>query len=243
MVDFSRVEGLLFDKDGTLIDFSGSWLRPIKEIARLVSEHAGDPALEMQLLVDGGYLPEEDRWAQDSTIAFDTSESLFQRWGRMTSPELVQSLVPEMREIVYESMHHLVPAIPNPGTLLSQLAQNYQLGVASMDDEINVNRTLEQLGITHLVAFSCGADSGFGLKPGPGMVDAFCRQTGLAPHETAVIGDGLHDLQMARAAGAISIGITSGASSADTLEPYADILLRDIGELGSYFNQDSQSGQ
>ena len=231
MVDLSRIEGLLFDKDGTLIDFSGSWLQPIKQIARLVAERAGDPALEMQLLVDGGYLPEEDRWAQDSTIAFDTSESLFQRWGRMTSPSLVRALVPEMREIVYQSMQHLVPAIADPGALFNQLAQSYHLGVASMDDEINVSRALEQLDIAHLVTFSCGADSGHGLKPGPGMVDAFCRQTGLVPHNTAIIGDGLHDLQMARAAGAVSIGITSGASSAEALEPYADILLRDIGEL------------
>lgn len=229
---FGHIRGLLFDKDGTLIDFSGTWLQPIKEIARLVSTQANDPELEMRLLIDGGYLPDEDRWAQDSTIAFDTSESLFQRWGAMTSPALVQSLVPEMRNIVYQSMRQLVPAIPGAGALFTRLAQSYQLGVASMDDEINVSRALEQLDIAHLVSFSCGADSGYGLKPETGMVDAFCRQTGLAAGEIAVIGDGLHDLKMARAAGAVSIGITSGASSAETLRPYADILLRDIGELG-----------
>ncbi len=234
MVDLTRVEGLLFDKDGTLIDFSGSWLQPIKEIARLVSERAGDPALEMQLLLDGGYLPEDDRWAQDSTIAFDTSESLFQRWGSMTSPELVRSLVPQMQAIVLNSLGNAVPAVPNLRDLFLRLQRQYSLGVASMDDAINVLQTVENLGIGELLAFHCGADSGYGLKPGPGMVSAFCEHSGLAAHQVAVIGDGLHDLKMARAAGALAIGVTSGASSAAALTEFADLLIEDIGELENF---------
>ena len=184
-----QLKGLLFDKDGTLIDFSGSWLKPIKEIASLVAAHASDPTLEMKLLLDGGYLPEEDRWAQDSTIAFDTSESLFQRWGQLTSPELIRSLVPQMQAIVLESLGTAVPAVDRLPEIFGRLAQQYRLGVASMDDEINVKQTVNVLGIEEMLVFQCGADSGFGLKPEPGMVEAFCRQTGLEAHQVAVMLD------------------------------------------------------
>ena len=226
-----NIKGLLFDKDGTLIDFSGSWLKPMKSIAQLVAERAERPELAMQLLIDGGYLPESDSWAKDSAIAFDTSEVILGRWSAMTSRDLIESLLPEIQDIIHRSLADAVPVIEDTAGLFSRLRSHYLLGVASMDDVRNVEQTLEVLGIHAYLDFYCGADSGHGLKPGPGMVDAFCRQTHLEPAQVAVIGDSLHDLHMASAAGAMAIGVRDGASSETTLAPHADALINHIGDL------------
>jgi phosphoglycolate phosphatase len=119
----------------------------------------------------------------------------------------------------------------NMAALFTQLTRHYTLGVASMDDEINVKQTLHGLGLHDTMTFYCGADSGHGIKPGPGMVHAFCEQVNLAPQQVAVIGDAVHDLKMARAAGSVAIGVLSGASSEQTLSEHADILITDIGSL------------
>ena len=63
------------------------------------------------------------------------------------------------------------------------------------------------------------------------MVEAFCKHTKFAAPDIAVIGDSLHDLKMARAAGAIAIGVLSGASSEQTLAAHADYLFPDIAAL------------
>jgi phosphoglycolate phosphatase len=50
-----RPRGLLFDKDGTLLDFHASW-QPVNDIAiRFAAQ--GDPALEARLRTAGGLHP------------------------------------------------------------------------------------------------------------------------------------------------------------------------------------------
>ena len=231
MNNLNHIKGLLFDKDGTLIDFSASWLQPMKDVTGLIAERSGQADLQLKLLLDGGYEPESDTWAKDSAIAFETSENIYKRWASMVGTELIESLLPEMQAIIYASLKNAAPVVENMTGLFTQLTRNYTLGVASMDDETNVIQTLDGLGLHEHIDFYCGADSGFGIKPGPGMVLAFCEQVKLAPEQVAVIGDSTHDLKMARAAGAVSIGVLSGASSEQTLSEHADILMQDIGKL------------
>jgi phosphoglycolate phosphatase len=48
----------------------------------------------------------------------------------------------------------------------------------------------------------------------------------------AVVGDNLHDLEMARAAGAgLAVGVLSGTSAIDELGPHADHVIASIAEL------------
>jgi phosphoglycolate phosphatase len=46
-----------------------------------------------------------------------------------------------------------------------------------------------------------------------------------------MVGDTLHDLDAARAAGAIAVAVLSGPAAREALEPRADHVLDDIGGL------------
>ena len=73
-----------------------------------------------------------------------------------------------------------------------------------------------------------GYDFGFGGKPHPGMVLAFAATCHCRPDEVALIGDTLHDLRAARAAGAASIAVLTGptrAAARPDLEPHADHVI------------------
>ena len=83
-------------------------------------------------------------------------------------------------------------------------------------------------------AFVAGYDSGHGAKPGPGMLEAFCRETGLAPGACAMVGDSGHDLASARAAGMVRVAVLTGPASAADLAPFADVVLPDIGRLPAW---------
>jgi phosphoglycolate phosphatase len=90
------------------------------------------------------------------------------------------------------------------------------------------------MGLIPLLGFIAGYDSGYGSKPDPGMVTAFAEQHALATHEVALVGDSLHDLVAARAAGAVSVAVLTGPRKRDAaaeLERHADHVLGSIADL------------
>ncbi len=86
--------------------------------------------------------------------------------------------------------------------------------------------------ILDLFEFRVGCDSGFGGKPDPRMVLAFCAALGVPPSAVAVVGDAAHDLIMGRAAGVgLTVGVLAGTSGREDLEPYADRIVDELGDL------------
>ena len=51
-----------------------------------------------------------------------------------------------------------------------------KVGLATMDSSAAAEAQLAAFGVRRLMDFVCGYDSGYGHKPGPGMVEAFCRE-------------------------------------------------------------------
>jgi len=79
--------------------------------------------------------------------------------------------------------------------------------------------------------FIAGFDSGHGAKPGPGMLLAFARACGLAPHQVLMVGDSRHDLAAGRAAGMPTLAVLTGVAEAGDLADLADAVRPDIGHL------------
>ena len=70
------------------------------------------------------------------------------------------------------------------------------------------------------------------VDPAPDAFLHLCGLLGVAPERTAMVGDSLMDLQMARAAGAGRvIGVLSGVGVRAELEPLADVVIPSIGDL------------
>ena len=70
-------------------------------------------------------------------------------------------------------------------------------------------------------------------KPHPAMVLECCAELGIDPAETIVVGDAIHDIGMALAAGAEAIGVPWGAGSPEALmDAGAARIAADVPELG-----------
>ena len=130
--------------------------------------------------------------------------------------------------------------IPDPVALAQPLAdlpalfgavraRGIRIAVATTDDRTPTLATLEALGIATLVdALACG-DDGRPIKPAPDAILALCRELGIAPAQTAMVGDTTADLRMGRAAGVgLNIGVLSGVGAAEQLAPLADMLLPSV---------------
>lgn len=232
----TKLKGVLFDKDGTLIDYARTWV-PINVRA---AEHAaaGDAELQARLLALGGHDPDTHTVAGGSLLAAGHTGEIAEAWVGAGAPHAHERLVKALDAIFTEGAEGSV-AVTDLAALFERLmARGLDVGVATSDSAAGAKATLKSVGLAGHTFFVAGYDSGHGGKPQPGMVLAFCKANGLDPSEVAVVGDNLHDIRMGRAAGcALCIGVLTGTASQEELAAEADHVIGGIDQLEALFDQ------
>ena len=225
------IRGLLFDKDGTLFDFAATWSGVVEETLAALTTDA--EVLERMARAIG-YDRTGPAFVPGSPVVAGTG-------GEIAA--ILATHVPGLSAAAIEdAMNHaaqavaagaMVPAVPDlPGFLAGLRTAGYRLGIATHDTEAAARTHMEVLGAHDHFDFIAGYDSGHGHKPGPGMLLAFAAATGLTPAEIAMIGDSVHDLGVAPAAGAaLAIGVLTGPATQADLAPHADHVLDSIADL------------
>jgi phosphoglycolate phosphatase len=225
------IRGILFDKDGTVIDYWRTWVPINRKVALYAAR--GEQALADELLRLGGQDPATDRVLPGSPLAagdyHDIAVAFAAHPGIEATPELRAGI-----ERIFRSGGALHSSlIAGARETIGELkCRGFRIGLATNDSEGGLEASLLQHDILELFDFAAGCDSGFGAKPDPGMATAFCSAVGIAAAEAAVIGDAVHDLAMGRAAGfGLNIGVLSGTSARVDLEGYADLILDCMNDL------------
>jgi phosphoglycolate phosphatase len=223
------LQAILFDKDGTLIDYERTWAPINMEAARLAA--AGDEKLAQKLLRAGGVDPQTGRTRADSLFASGNTIEIAEGLIAEGSPFEPTVLTGRLDALFRLTASRAVPLTDLPSLFSALRASNIAIGIASSDSEAAIRTTVRSLNISELVGFVCGYDSGHGIKPEPGMVQAFCAVTGSQPSRVAVIGDNRHDMVMARAAGAIAVAVLSGTGTKETLKDCCDVCIAGVDKL------------
>lgn len=226
----ARLAGILFDKDGTLVDFHRTW----SSLIRRATAHAagGDPELTDRLLDLGGMDPETGITRADTLFASGNTLEIVEAFLAAGAPLDRQAMIHDLDAFFIGAAASAVPIADTPDVFGRLRRRGLRLGVASSDNASSIAETAKVLGIAEHVEFIAGYDSGHGVKPNAGMFLAFCAAVGLAPDTVAMVGDNRHDMEMGRAAGAgMTIAVLSGTGTRETLAPVADICLESIADL------------
>ncbi len=226
------IKGLIFDKDGTLFDFNATW--GAWAGLMIQQETQGDPERISALANVMGYDMDTRQFLPGSVVIASTVEETASAMSTVLPGETHDTLIPRMNAAAGAvEQVQAVPLIPYFDGLKSR---NLKLGIATNDAEEPALMNLTSAGVRDHFDFVAGYDSGYGSKPGPGQLLAFCAQTGLNPRHCAMIGDSTHDLEAGHAAGMITIGVLTGPAIADELTPYADVVLPDIGHIPGWLD-------
>ena len=229
----SRFQGIVFDKDGTLFDFSATWVVWAQGLLDRLSE--GDPAQAARLGAAIGFDIVQGRFATDSIVIAHTAGEI--------AAVLAQAMPGTSAESVLEKINAeaavatQVPAVPLVPFLQTLRGAGYRLGVATNDAEMPARAHLNQAGVAQMFDFIAGFDSGYGGKPAAGQLMAFAHQMGLDPAACVMVGDSAHDLHAGRAAGMACVGVLTGIAQHADLAPFADVVLPDIGHLPEWLEQ------
>lgn len=224
------IKGVLFDKDGTLIDFTETFGPATAAVIRTLANGDELTAHKMAQAVD--FDLEEQLFAPTSVIIAGTCAEQAEIWGQVINRNDTKELADELDTLFARYATEFVsPFVPTSLVLEYLTNSSIAIGLGTNDSEIGARNQLEKMGFTDKFEFIAGYDSGHGPKPEPGMVSAFIRHIGAEPHQVLMVGDSTHDMHSAKAAGAIAVAVTTGMATADDLRPHADHVLSGIHEL------------
>lgn len=233
-----KIKAILFDKDGTLVDFRATWLPAYRAVAALAAEAAGDEAIADRVLRLAGYDPATDILDPASLLASGTTAEICELWAREAGATDVVCLAQRLHDAMEHHATRFAAPVGDglPALFLRLRACGLALGIATMDSESVARATADALGLTDKLDFICGYDSGYGVKPDPGMILAYCSVNGITPEQVMMVGDTDRDMAMARAAGAgLAVGVLTGATPRDRLAPICDCVLDHVFAIETQF--------
>lgn len=227
----SMIDGIVFDKDGTLFDFRRTWEAWTQ---RVLVRLAPSPDHVEVMGAAIGFDTLSQRFARDSVVIAGTPEEIVDALAphlpEMSQPDILMTLNAEAAQAP------LAEAAPLGSLMRDLKARGLRLGVATNDAEAPARAHLNAAGILDDFDFVAGCDSGHGAKPGTGQLMAFAQQLLLNPARCVMVGDSLHDLHAGQSAGFRTVGVLTGMAGADDLGPHATVVLPHIGHLPKWLD-------
>lgn len=224
---------ILFDKDGTLLDFERTWGPAVESVLRHLAH--GDDNLFRMLAAATGFDAQERRFLSDSPLIGEPTSVFARPWASLLGRPADVAFLAEIDKLLCEATtRHLTP-LGDPKAILGELAaRGYRLGLMTNDAEATARAHAKKLGIAPLLAFVIGYDSGFGAKPEAGPVLAFAAATGVAVTEIVVVGDTALDVAAAKAAGAQAVVVLTGPAQPDPRQIAADGVMASLADLPAW---------
>ncbi len=109
------------------------------------------------------------------------------------------------------------------GMLVQLNEAGYRLAVATGKTRTGLQEALQATGTEELFCITRCADE-TASKPDPRMINEIIQHTSTAKERSLMVGDSIHDLQMARNAHISAMAVSCGAHSAEYLQQYNPLL-------------------
>jgi phosphoglycolate phosphatase len=215
-----RYELLVFDWDGTLIDSAGAIVWCIQSACRDLGLPVPDDARASHVIGLG---------LQDA-LAYAIPGLAPAEYGRVVERYRYHFLARDPQ----------IPLFPGTETMLAGLRERgHVLAIATGKSRAGLARALDSTGLKLLFAASRCADQ-CTPKPAPDMLLELMAELGTNDANTLMIGDTVHDLQMAVHAGVPAVAVSYGAhakADLDALAPRA--CLDSIDELTQWLTRNA----
>jgi phosphoglycolate phosphatase len=210
-----RYELLVFDWDGTLIDSAGAIVWCIQSACRDLGLPVPDDARASHVIGLG---------LQDA-LAYAIPGLAPTEYGRVVERYRYHFLARDPQ----------IPLFPGTEAMLAGLRERgHVLAIATGKSRAGLARALDNTGLKSMFASSRCADQ-CTPKPAPDMLLELMDELGTSDANTLMIGDTVHDLQMAAHAGVPAVAVSYGAHAKADLDALAPLAcLENIDELSSW---------
>jgi phosphoglycolate phosphatase len=210
-----KIQGVLFDKDGTLIEVNATWVPIYREILKELC--ATDEAGAEALMQRAGYDPARGKFAAGSLLKGEAFEAR------------VHHMDHGYTHLVRDKLTPLMPLEP---LLVELRGMGLKLGVATNDSHVSAKAHMAHVGVIEHFDDIIAADTVAVPKPSGNMIAKFADITGLPAASLAMVGDNHHDMEEARAGGAgLAIAVLSGNAAREDIAHLADYTIESVADL------------
>ncbi|MBE0497056.1 MAG: HAD family hydrolase [Campylobacterales bacterium] len=247
MKQLNRVKGILFDKDGTLIEFEKFWHEVIKEVFfSLERAYDLDEDLVISLKQYSGVL--EHGFKPESLIQYQSTSEIAKAWSLflIEASEKIRLKYQGDSSACANDLYSLIDEIsargefvavsmPSAEVVLKRLKkEGFVLGIATADTKQSTIKSLKETGLLDYFDF-LGCDDGTTLpKPNPNLGVAFEEAMRLKQGEYVMVGDSLSDYEFSKNCQIPFIGIRSHYGNLSDLKEDVQ-LIESLDELLEVF--------
>ena len=238
--DDIMIKAIIFDKDGTLIDFDSFWITvsvnainhilrklnrkdiPLEEI--LISIGVKDGVTDIDgLLCKGTY----------EQIAVAINDILKKYECNISEDEIIQMVLDAYN--LNADSGEVKATCANIKQVLTDLKnKGISLAVVTTDNPEITHKCLEKLEIELLFDKIYTDDKIHPVKPDPYCALDFCKLTGAGKDEIIMVGDTMTDVRFARNAGICVVGVGETEEKRSRLCDHADAVFPDISYIFEY---------
>lgn len=232
-----KTKGVIFDKDGTLLDFEALWT----EVAFYALRHIFKQLDISEKWYTGALRAigvKEDGADVDGVLCKGTYGDVSQTLHGYFTENGIQTQWKQVYAVTVDAFHKsadkgkIAPTCPDiRGTLNALKSLGIKLAVMTSDDTFVTEKCLRALGIDDLFDVIYTDDGTHPNKPDPYCINAFCEAFGLKKEEVAMVGDSLTDVTFAKNGGVFAVGVAKTKENAMFLTGKADVVVHDISLL------------
>lgn len=232
-----RTKAIIFDKDGTLMDFDSFWVTVTHNVIEELKEEMG--------IMD---VPKEEIWKAlgvengVSNINGILCHGTYKQMGVIMHNVLkrygCKFSVAHLTECMVDSYHRnydkgiIKPTCDNIYEVLCRLkCYGVKLVVVTTDDLFGTKKCLQVLGIEKLIDEIYTDDGHFPPKPNPHCIFEILKKNGLSKSEVVMVGDTLTDITFAKNGGIKAIGVAKNGVNRKILENQTDNVISDISHI------------
>lgn len=228
-----KADAIIFDKDGTLLDFDAFWVTvSIKAIEDVLTRFEQKDVPVCEILEAFGV--HDGTTDMNSVLCKGTYEQLGHILYGILQQHGCDRPCDQVTEALVEAYNRnadagdVRPTCPHLVQVLQQLKeQNKKLAVVTTDNLPITRQCLEKLGILDFFDRIYTDDGHTPTKPDPYCVFDFCEFAHVDKERVVMVGDTMTDMRFAKNAGIAVIGIAKSEQSKQILAPHADAVIED----------------
>ncbi|MBO1199241.1 HAD family hydrolase [Staphylococcus simiae] len=216
------MEWILFDKDGTLIEFDHSWekigVRFVEQLLETFPVYDKEAALRQLGVINNKINPQSVMGSGSLTQiieAFnDVTHSDTTDWAKSTSQKLVDNREPEI---------NWVQGVKD--AILNLKQQGYKVGIVTSDTKKGVDQFLEYTNSENLFDLIISTEAHAYEKPDARVLAPLFEHYQVEPQQVAIVGDTNNDMQTAvNAKLGLAVGVLTGIATREELDQ-ADVII------------------